>query len=423
MPGPPPALERRLGVTDAVVLGLGSMIGAGVFAVWAPAARAAGSGLVLGLAVAAVVAYGNATASAQLAATYPVSGGTYVYGRAVLGPWWGFTAGWGFVVGKTASCAAMALTFAGYVAPGERWVQRLVAAGAVFALVAVNYRGVSKTLALSRVLVAVTLLALAVVIVAAATHAPAGRSGLGATHGGAYSVLQSAGLLFFAFAGYARVATLGEEVREPERTIPRAIPIALGAAAVVYLAVGVTALRAAGPAALAESSAPLVTTVRAAGLGGLVALVRVGAAVAALGALLALVAGIGRTSLAMARERDLPAWLDAVHKRYRVPHHAESALGLVVIALVLSVDLRGVIGFSSFGVLVYYAIANLAAFRQPPEQRRWPRLLNLVGLTGCLTLVSTLPWPSVASGVAVFAVGLGGRALVLTRRRRQPARR
>jgi APA family basic amino acid/polyamine antiporter len=233
-----------------------------------------------------------------------------------------------------------------------------------------------------------------------------------------YGVLQAGGLLFFAFAGYARIATMGEEVRDPRRTIPRAIPLALGIAVVVYAVVGVTALLAAGPDRLAAADAPLAEAVRAAGIGGLAPVVRVGAAVASLGALLALIAGIGRTSLAMGRHHDLPGWLAAVHPRYRVPHHAEISLAIVISVLVLAVDLRGVIGFSSFGVLIYYAIANAAAATQPREERRWPRAFNFVGVAGCLVLVATLPWEAVVAGLAMFAVGLGGRAAGLARRQK-----
>jgi APA family basic amino acid/polyamine antiporter len=401
-----------LTTADAVVIGLGSMIGAGVFAAFGPAARAAGSGLLLGLAVAAVIAYCNATASAQLAAAYPTSGGTYIYGRERLGEWWGFTAGWGFVVGKTASCAAMALTFASYAVPGPWWAQRAVAVAAVLGLAALNYRGVTRTVLLTRILIACSLLALAVVVIGIAVGGRAAPANLGGWTGGGYGVLQAAGLLFFAFAGYARVATMGEEVREPQRTIPRAIPIALFVTVAVYLVVGVAALLAAGPQRLAASAAPLTTAVQAAGAGGLDPVVRVGAALAALGALLALIAGIGRTSLAMARHRDLPGWLAAVHPRFQVPHHAEIALAVVVSVVVATVDLRGVIGFSSFGVLIYYAVANAAAFTQPPERRRWPRWLNVLGAAGCVVLVATLPWQSVLAGLAMFAVGLAGRVVV-----------
>ncbi|MGW1678260.1 APC family permease [Saccharopolyspora sp. NPDC002376] len=413
---PRPGLARRLGTGDAVVIGLGSMIGAGVFAAFGPAAKAAGSGLMIGLVLAAAIAYCNAVASAQLAAAHPTSGGTYVYGRERLGPWWGFAAGWGFVIGKTASCAAMALTIATYAVPGPGWLQKIIAIVAVIALTALNYRGVTKTAALTRVLVLLSLIALAVVVVgifASGVHVDH-LGGWGA--GGPYGILQAAGLLFFAFAGYARIATLGEEVRDPHRTIPHAIPLALGITVIVYAVVGLAVLTAFGPDRLAAATAPLTEALQATGAGALTPVVRIGGVVAGLGALLTLVAGIGRTSLAMARNRDLPGWLAAVHPRYRVPHHAELVLAVVVCALVATTDLRGVIGFSSFGVLVYYAIANASAWTQPAEQRRWPRWLNIAGLLGCLVLVATLPWQSALAGVAVFGVGLAARAIALARR-------
>ncbi|MET9318487.1 APC family permease [Kribbella sp. NPDC003505] len=392
-------LARRLGLGDAVLIGLGSMVGAGVFAVWSPAARAAGSGLLVGLVIAAVVAYCNAVSSAQLAAVYPVSGGTYVYGRERLGEWWGFAAGWCFVIGKTASCAAMALTFATYVTD-INWLRRLIALAAVLALAAVNYRGVTRTARLTRILVTCTLAILALVLVILFTAAPQQHATTGATP---YGVLQSAGLLFFAFAGYARIATMGEEVREPARTIPRAITIALVIAIGIYLAVALALLRSGDPA---STAAPLAAAVDGAGAVWAVPVVRIGAALASLGALLALIAGVGRTTLAMARNRDLPSWLAAVHPRYQVPHHAELALAVVVGILVLTTDLRGVIGFSSFGVLLYYAIANASAFTQPAEQRRWPRAVNVLGLTGCVVLAVTLPWTSAFVAAAFLAAAL-----------------
>jgi APA family basic amino acid/polyamine antiporter len=406
----PPGLARSLGTTDAVVIGLGSMIGAGVFSAFAPAAQAAGAGLLVGLIIAAVVAYCNATSSAQLAAQYPTSGGSYVYGRERLGEWWGFLAGWGFVVGKTASCAAMALTFAAYAAP-EPW-QRPAAAAAVLVLAGVNYRGVTRTARLTRVIVAVVLAALAVVVMAGLVGGDPDLGRLTPLTGGGYGwygVLQSGGLLFFAFAGYARIATMGEEVRDPARTIPYAIQLALAGAVAVYAAVAVTILAVLGPDGVAGSDQPLAAAVAAGSWDWAVPVVRVGAAAAALGALLALLAGIGRTSLAMAREGDLPHWLAAVHPRFRVPHHAEVALALAITVLVLTIDLRGAIGFSSFGVLLYYLVANLAAFSQGSGHRRFARPVQLLGIAGCAVLVVTLPVASVLTGLGVFAVGIGYR--------------
>ncbi|MCX5193241.1 APC family permease [Streptomyces sp. NBC_00249] len=396
-------LKRRLGVSDAVMIGLGSMIGAGIFAAFAPAADAAGSGLLLALALAAIVAYCNATSSARLAACYPESGGTYVYGRERLGDFWGYLAGWAFVVGKTASCAAMALTVGFYAWPDQA---HAVAVAAVVALTALNYSGVQKSALLTRVIVAVVLAVLAAVVTACLTSDTAdfARLDIGAdmTVGG---TLQAAGLLFFAFAGYARIATLGEEVRDPARTIPRAIPLALGITLVVYAAVAVGVLVVLGPERLAQSAAPLAEAVRAAGVPELAPVVRVGAAVAALGSLLALILGVSRTTLAMARDRHLPHALAAVHPRFQVPHRAELVVGAVVALLAATVDVRGAIGFSSFGVLAYYAVANAAAWTLTPGEGRPPRLVPLVGLAGCGALAFALPVVSVISGAAVLVLG------------------
>ncbi|KAB2349995.1 APC family permease [Actinomadura rudentiformis] len=396
-------LVRRLGTGDAVVIGLGSMIGAGIFAALAPAARAAGSGLLLGLALAAVVAYCNATSSARLAAKYPESGGTYVYGRERLGEFWGYLAGWAFVVGKTASCAAMALTVGLYAWPSQA---HAVAVAAVVALTAVNYAGVHKSAVLTRAIVAVVLAVLATVVVIALSSgsAEAARLDIGsdASLGG---VMQAAGLLFFAFAGYARIATLGEEVRDPARTIPRAIPLALGITLLVYVAVAVAALMVLGSDGLAGAVAPLAEVVREAGLPGLAPVVQIGAAIAALGSLLALILGVSRTTLAMARDRHLPHVLAAVHPRFGVPHRAELAVGAVVAVLAATADLRGVIGFSSFGVLAYYAVANASAWTLAPDEGRPIRLIPAVGLVGCLALAFALPLSAVLTGAAVLAAG------------------
>jgi APA family basic amino acid/polyamine antiporter len=384
------------------------MIGAGVFAAVGPAADAAGSGLLVGLAIAAAVAYANATSSASLAALYPASGGTYVYGRERLGPFWGHLAGWGFVVGKTASCAAMALTVGAYAAP--RW-ERPIAIAAVVGLTAVNALGIRKTAALTTMIVGAVLVALALVVAGTAFGGTASVDGfrdLGV--GGVGGILRSAGLLFFAFAGYARIATLGEEVEDPARTIPKAIPLALGITLAVYAVVDVSALAAVGPDALARSGAPLATAVRAGDLAFLVPAVRIGGAVAALGVLLSLIAGISRTAFAMAAEGELPRWLDVVHPTHRVPHRAGLAAGALITALVAFTDLRGAIGFSSFCVLAYYAIANASAWTLPPEERRWPRAMSAAGVAGCTVLAFTLPLASVVSGMVVLAAGALVRA-------------
>ena len=248
------ALPRRLGLAAAVTIGAGSMIGAGVFSAWSPAVAASGTGVLIALLIAAVVAFCNATSSAQLAAVHPESGGTYVYARHRLGPFWGHVAGWGFVVGKVASCAAMALTAGSYLAPEHA---RLVGVVAVCGVALVNVGGLTRTVAVTRWILACSLVALVTVVVAGWSSPDASIARLGPIDTSPAGVLRAAGFLFFAFAGYARIATLGEEVRDPATTIPAAIPRALAGVLVVYAAVGVTLLATVPVAAIAASDAPL----------------------------------------------------------------------------------------------------------------------------------------------------------------------
>ncbi|MFI8778149.1 APC family permease [Brachybacterium paraconglomeratum] len=451
----PAALSRRLGLRDAVVIGLASMIGAGAFVSLGAAQDLAGSLAPAAVLVAAVVALCNATSTAQLAAQHPAAGGTYHYGRERLGPWWGFLAGWCFVIGKTASCAAMALVVAAYLVPEP--FQRPVAALLVVVLTAVNLVGITRTAVLARVLVAVALAALVLtgvrLLAGVVADGPTGGAGdgagvgtwevpgplagqaaglwdgglaavAGAGEGGALGIVlalaQAAALMFFAFAGYARVATLGEEVVAPRRTIPRAILLALAAVGALYLVLSVI-LVLVGPAPGEQGwgPAPFRAALDAVGAGGVWAVVvTIGAVAAASGALLALVAGISRTVLAMARERDLPPVLAHVSPRFSVPQRAEAAAGIAVVLLVLlASDVLVAIAASSFGVLLYYAVANLAALTQAGQWRLFPKGMQWLGLAGCVLLVAALPGRTIVAGLVLVAVGLAYRGLVLAVRR------
>ena len=425
------SLARRLGLTDAVVVGLGAMIGAGVFVAFAPAAARAGSLVWAALAVAAVVAVCNALSSARLAARFPAAGGTYVYGRELLGPLPGFLAGWGFVVGKTASCAAMALTVGLYVWPGQA---HLVAAASVLALTVLSVLGVQRTATASKVLVAVVLVVLAVFVVAAWTVGPASPGAAGTVPGGSVppppavdgqgwparvlGVLGGAGFCFFAFAGYARIATLGEEVRDPARTIPRAVVVAISVVIVVYAVVLATAVHVLGVGGVAAGPAPVLDAAERIGGGQLVPIVRAAAGVAALGALLAGVLGVSRTAMAMARDRHLPSALAAVHPATRTPYVAEICVGVLVAGIVLVADVREAIGFSSFAVLFYYLVANTAALRLDRAERRLPVWVPVLGAVGCVLVAGSLPLRSVVGGLVVLA--LGGLVYLTTSRRSVP---
>jgi APA family basic amino acid/polyamine antiporter len=408
-------LQRRLGVLDAVTVGAGSMIGAGVFSAWGPATNAAGTGVLIALVVAAGVAFCNAASSAQLAAVHPESGGTYVYARRQLGPIWGYLAGWGFVVGKTASCVAIALTAGAYLWPDHA---RLVAVAAVAVVAAVNIGGLTRTVLVTKGLLAVALVALSSVVFAGWSNPTTSLARLTPVDTSPSGVLRAGGFLFFAFAGYARIATLGEEVRDPATTIPKAIPRALAGVLVIYAAVGVTVLCALPVEVISASDAPLGIVVGDSRFDWLTPIVRTGAGIAALGVLLNLIPGVSRTVLAMARRSELPRWFETIDDHRSLPLHAEAAVTAVVIALTATLDLRGAIGFSGVTILTYYAITNAACLTLPRQQRRWSPLISVIGLAGCVALAVMLPLAAVIAGAGVFVAGIVTRGVSTATRRR-----
>jgi basic amino acid/polyamine antiporter, APA family len=284
----------------------------------------------------------------------------------------------------------------------------------------VNLLGITRTAFLTRILLAVVLATLAFVAVASilGPHVPDGGTVSGQA-GSGWGILPAAGLMFFAFAGYARIATLGEEVKDPARVIPRAVLGALAGALVIYLLLGALLLAHLPVHVLASSTAPLLDAVEQSRLAAGAPAVQAGAAAASLGALLALITGVGRTAMAMARERDLPAPLARVGGRHPVPVTAELAVAAVVVLLLLTTDVLTVVGFSSFGVLLYYAVTNAAAFTLRERPRHAPKWLNAAGLAGCLILAFTLPPASALGMAAVMAAGLAGRAAVLAFRKRR----
>ena len=399
-------LQRRLGTADAVVLGLGAMLGTGVFTALGPAAGAAGRWLLLSLLLAAVVATCNALSSADLAAVHPQAGGTYVQAGVRIGPWSARLAGSAFLVGKTASAAAAAGAFGAYVVPAAPTVAAVVL---VAAMTAINTVGVRWTARVTWVLVTVVLLVLALVVVAGL------QPGAGARPSGAplvvpvpavdppspAGVLAGAGLLFIAFAGYARMATLGEEVRDPARSLRTAIPLALVIALVVYLLVALAALRALGPEVLASATAPLADVVAASTFADLTAVVRIGAAVATVSVLLSVLVGVSRTTLAMARGGDLPAVLTTIGRR-GTPWRADLAGGAVAAVLAALAGPAAAITLSAGCVLVYYSVTNAAATRLRLDERRWPCWTSYLGFLLCLVL-------AVVTGLtALSGAGRGG---------------
>ncbi len=433
-PGPPGGpepgrLARVVGLPGAVLLGLGSILGTGVFVSLGIAAGVAGPAVVVAVVLAAAVATFNGLSSAQLAARHPVSGGTYEYGYRYLGPALGFTAGWMFLCAKSASAATAALGLAGYLlaAFGVTGAPARVGAAlvAIAGLTLVVAGGMRRSNRVNAAIVTLTLLALGSFVLAGA---PAARAGA-AVHlagllepgqGGWRGLLHATALLFVAYTGYGRIATLGEEIRAPQRNIPRAIVLALLATLLLYAAVAIVAVGAAGADGLAAATraaaAPLEVVARGFGAHGVATLVAAGAVTAMLGVLLNLLLGLSRVLLAMSRRGDMPRRFARIDERDGSPRLAVVAVGVGIAALAATGSVRATWSFSAFTVLVYYAITNLAALRLPRDQRRWGAWIPACGLVSCLALAFRVEPAVWLAGLALIGAGLLGRALARRRR-------
>ena len=421
---PPGTLVRGVGLPGAVFMGLGSIVGTGLFVSLGIAAGVVGDGILLALPLAALLALCNGLSSAQLAAAHPVSGGTYEYGYRFLSAPFGFTAGWMFLLAKGASAATAALGLAGYLLllsgfEAQAGLRTALAVLAVAILTVLLLGGIRRTNRVNMVIVGFTLVALGWFLVMGlprviggslgAAEGPGGLS-LDLTGSGPGPLLHATALLFVAYTGYGRIATLGEEVRNPSVTIPRAIWLTLAAVALLYSAVALVALGTLGATGFAEvtrqTAAPLQAAADQLGVPGLALAVGVAAITAMLGVLLNLILGLSRVALAMGRRADLPRALAGVHAESGSPRPATLGVGGVIVLLVLIGDVSLTWSFSAFTVLIYYGITNLAAFRLPADLRRYPRWVPALGLVGCLILAFQVPVAVWASGSALLVGGL-----------------
>lgn len=410
-------LDRVVGVPGAVLLGLGSIVGTGIFVSVGLAAGVAGPAVIFAVLAAALPAALNALSSAQLAASHPVSGGTYEYGYEYLTPALGFTAGWVFLLAKSASAATAALGFAGYALAafgisGARFRVAL-AAGVVGLLTAVVAGGMRRSNRANAAIVSCTLLALLSFVVAGL---PAALE-TGSLHFravprevGIDDLMHATALMFVAYTGYARIATLGEEIRDPAHSIPRAILWTLLATTVLYVAVVTVAVAAVGvdalAAATAGAAAPLQIVARGFAIPHVDRLVAIGAITAMGGVLLNLLLGLSRVLLAMGRRGDMPRALAEVNAREGSPRRAVIATGAGIATLALVGSVEATWSFSAFTVLVYYALTNLAALRLPADRRRYPRAVPAAGLVCCLGLAFWVEPRIWLTGLTLIALGL-----------------
>jgi len=413
----PQELRRELGVPSAVLLGLGSILGTGVFVCIGLGAGIAGPWVVAAVLVAALVATCNALSSAQLAAAYPRSGGTYEYGYELLSPMKGFIAGWMFLSAKSASAATAALGFAVYAMnlvsgePASRMTTTIVGCVAVVVLTVLVAGGLKRSNIANTVIVGLTLVALLVFVVAGI--APASRNWsenfTTSDSPGIPAFLEACALMFVAYTGYGRVATLGEEVANPRTTIPKAIVVTLGVSAVLYFAVATIGVGAVGSQSLFEATggtdAPLEVVSREFGVSGVSTIVTVGAMTAMLGVLLNLLLGLSRVVLAMGRRGDLPKGVTKIAAARSTPWVAVAVVGVIILALTAIGDIALAWSFSAFTVLIYYSLTNLAALRISPEQRLYPRIFSVLGFIACLGLAFWVEREIWIVGLGLIALG------------------
>lgn len=398
-------LLRSLTLKDAVGVGLGAIIGAGIFVVTGIAAGVSGPAFLVGLLIAGIIATFNALSSAQLAAKYPRSGGTYEYGYILINPAFGFSAGWMFLASKLAGAGFVALGFGSYfyqlVPIGS---PMFYSVSAVVFLTLANYFGIKKAGALNLVIVAVTILSLVYLAFSGMPEvkfenfkpfAPFGIPG----------IAEAAALLFFAFTGYGRIATLAEEVKEPKKTIPKAIIITIITAILLYSIISVVAIGVIGTQNMASSPSPLQMVADALKTPAISIVITIGASTAMLGVLLSQILGISRVMLAMGRRSDLPPVFKKIHNRYRVPHIGILFTGLIILILTLIGSFEFIVRAATFTILLYYSITNIAAIKQPKKDRMYGRLIPVLGLIGCLAMSVSLPANVMISGVGLLIAG------------------
>ena len=408
----PQQLKPELGVFGAAMMGMGSIVGTGVFVSIGIAAGVAGAAVILAVAMGALVATCNGLSSAQLAANHPVSGGTYEYGYQYLNPWLGFTAGWMFLLAKTASAATAALGFSSYLLNAlglsDRSLHIPFALAAVVLFTILVLTGIRRSNRTNIAIVSITLLSLLFFV---AAGLPVVVSN-GANHltpsfedvsNPVARVLRASALMFVAYTGYGRIATLGEEVRQPRQTIPKAMIVTMVVIMLLYMAVAVVGIGAVGAeslsAATGEAAAPLVVAARNFGVTGSSQVLAVGAITAMLGVLLNLILGLSRVLLAMARRKDMPGSMARLNQA-RTPSSAVLLVGMAIACFVLIGNVKTTWSFSAFTVLIYYALTNLSALRLPEEGRLYPRWVAWIGLGNSLFLAFWVEQP-------IWLVGLG----------------
>ena len=407
-------LKREIGIFGATALGIGAIIGSGIFIVTGIVAGIAGPAMIVSVLIAGFIAVFSAMSVAELGAYLPEEGGTYAYAQKLVSPAAGFIAGWIWVFSNIFVGAAVSLGFAHYFVTLFPAVPvKSIAVALCLGFLCINYAGVKESVLFNNLLVTVKVLILLFFVAFGLGFFRPGNFVPFAPEGSA-GVLSGAALIFFAYTGFARVTIMAEEVRDPVRTVPRSIYLALGISTAIYLLVSIVAVGLAGAPALAHSGSPLADAIGSTGSPGAVLAISLGAMVATASVLLTTIMGISRIVFSMARSRDLPPLFERIHPRFGTPHYAIAVTGACMVAAILLADLVLVVAVSTFAMLVYYLIANIAALRLPREHRLYPAWVPVVGALSCAGLIVFLSPAAWAIGCAGLLAG--GLWLLLRRK-------
>ena len=398
-------LKREIGLFGATALGIGAIIGSGIFIVTGIVAGIAGPAMILSVLIAGVIAIFSAMSVAELGAYLPEEGGTYAYAQKLISPFAGFTAGWIWIFSNIFVGAAVSLGFAHYFVTLFPVIPVKVIAGAICLIfIIINYLGLKDSVIFNNILVTIKVLILLFFVIFGLGFFRPGNFTPFAPEG-SMGILSGAALIFFAYTGFARVTIMAEEVKNPEKTIPRSIYLALGISTAIYLLVSMIAIGLAGAPALAHSGSPLADAIGTAGNPGAVLVISIGAMIATASVLLTTIMGISRIVFSMARSQDLPPLFERIHPRFSTPHYAIVITGACMIAALLLADLALVVAVSTFAMLLYYLIANIAAVRLPRERRMYPRWVPITGALSCIGLIAFLSPDSWILGCIGLLIG------------------
>ena len=375
--------SRTLTKRNSLYLGLSSMIGAGLFYNLAPTSKISSYSSILGLLLASTLAFANASSSAQLASLYPQTGGTYLYANKVLGKLPGNIAGIVFILGKTVSCVAIALTLGNYISP--IYGRELGVSLSVIVFL-IGYKGITKTAALARwfVLIVISILSffcIAILMTPSTNIAIPLLEGFSASN-----LFLSAAIWFFAFTGYSRLATYGEEVKNPEKIIPSSILTGLGITITIYLVVNWLALAVIGPEVIANSNTPLLVAFDVSVLSDFSFLIVFASTIATASVFLALLPAISRIYVAMSRDGILPNMFSTIHKKNNSAYVSELFVLLTVIVGIYTINITNAIKLSAFFILIYYSLTNLSVINLEKNQRLYSVSIAYYGLLMCVVL-------------------------------------